>query len=206
MKEIRILLADDHSIVRTGIAAILGYEKDIAVVGEAEDGEEAIRLAQKLSPDLVLMDLMMPGMDGVEATRTIREELPDTKVLILTTFGTSADVARAIAAGASGAIVKDISKDDLVSAIRRATNGETVFSPEIEQSTKAEPDVPEFTRSQLDILHSVTRGLTNADIARQFGISTDGVKHHIMAIFKKLGATNRSEAVAIALRRQLLKN
>lgn len=206
MKEIRILLADDHSIVRTGIAAILGYEKDITVVGEAEDGEEAIRLAQKLSPDLVLMDLMMPGMDGVEATRTIRETLPDTKVLILTTFGTSADVARAIAAGASGAIVKDISKDDLVSAIRRATNGETVFSPEIEQSTKAEPDVPEFTRRQLDILHSVTRGLTNADIARQFGISTDGVKHHIMAIFKKLGATNRSEAVAIALRRQLLKN
>ena len=206
MKEIRILLADDHSIVRTGIAAILGYEKDITVVGEAEDGEEAIRLAQKLSPDLVLMDLMMPGMDGVEATRTIRETLPDTKVLILTTFGNSADVARAIAAGASGAIVKDISKDDLVSAIRRATNGETVFSPEIEQSTKAEPDVPEFTRRQLDILHSVTRGLTNADIARQFGISTDGVKHHIMAIFKKLGATNRSEAVAIALRRQLLKN
>lgn len=206
MKEIRILLADDHSIVRTGIAAILGYEKDITVVGEAEDGEEAIRLAQKLSPDIVLMDLMMPGMDGVEATRTIRETLPDTKVLILTTFGTSADVARAIAAGASGAIVKDISKDDLVSAIRRATNGETVFSPEIEQSTKAEPDVPEFTRRQLDILHSVTRGLTNADIARQFGISTDGVKHHIMAIFKKLGATNRSEAVAIALRRQLLKN
>jgi len=206
MKEIRILLADDHSIVRTGIAAILGYEKDISVVGEAEDGEEAIRLARKLSPDIVLMDLMMPGMDGVEATRTIRETLPDTKVLILTTFGTSADVARAIAAGASGAIVKDISKDDLVSAIRHATNGETVFSPEIEQSTKAEPDVPEFTRRQLDILHSVTRGLTNADIARQFGISTDGVKHHIMAIFKKLGATNRSEAVAIALRRQLLKN
>ena len=206
MKEIRILLADDHSIVRTGIAAILGYEKDITVVGEAEDGEEAIRLARKLSPDIVLMDLMMPGMDGVEATRTIRETLPDTKVLILTTFGTSADVARAIAAGASGAIVKDISKDDLVSAIRRVTNGETVFSPEIEQSTKAEPDVPEFTRRQLDILHSVTRGLTNADIARQFGISTDGVKHHIMAIFKKLGATNRSEAVAIALRRQLLKN
>ena len=206
MKEIRILLADDHSIVRTGIAAILGYEKDISVVGEAEDGEEAIRLARKLSPDIVLMDLMMPGMDGVEATRTIRKTLPETKVLILTTFGTSADVARAIAAGASGAIVKDISKDDLVSAIRRATNGETVFSPEIEQSTKAEPDVPEFTRRQLDILHSVTRGLTNADIARQFGISTDGVKHHIMAIFKKLGATNRSEAVAIALRRQLLKN
>ena len=206
MKAIQILLADDHSIVRMGIAAILGYESDIAVVGEAEDGEEAIRLARKFAPDLVLMDLMMPGMDGVEATRTIRETLPGTKVLILTTFGTSADVARAIAAGASGAIVKDISKDDLVSAIRRVANGEPVFSPEIEQSVMSEPDVPELTRRQLDILHSVTRGLTNADIARQFGISTDGVKHHIMAIFRKLGATNRSEAVAIALRRQLLKN
>ena len=205
MNQIRILLVDDHSIVRMGIAAILGYEEGLSVVGEADDGKEAIRLAHDLRPTLVLMDLMMPEMDGVEATRRILEDLPATRVLILTTFGTSADVSRAIAAGASGAIMKDVSKQDLVAAIRRVAAGETVFSPEIEQTVKEEPDAPKFTQRQMEILHSVTRGLTNSDIARQFGISKDGVKRHVMTIFKKLGAANRSEAVAIAMRRQLLK-
>ena len=205
MNQIRILLVDDHSIVRMGIAAILGYEEGLSVVGEADDGKEAIRLAHDLRPTLVLMDLMMPEMDGVEATRRILEDLPATRVLILTTFGTSADVSRAIAAGASGAIMKDVSKQDLVAAIRRVAAGETVFSPEIEQTVKEEPEAPKFTQRQMEILHSVTRGLTNSDIARQFGISKDGVKRHVMTIFKKLGAANRSEAVAIAMRRQLLK-
>jgi len=205
MGKTKILLADDHSIVRMGISALLAYEKDLAVGGEAEDGEEAVSLAQKLSPDVVLMDLMMPKMDGVEATRKIREQCPSCKVLILTTFGTSADVSRAIASGASGAVMKDIGKDEIVDAIRRVAAGGTVFSQEIEQTVKEEPSVPNFTQRQMDILHSVTRGLTNSEIAKQFGISTDGVKQHVMAIFKKLGAANRSEAVAIAMRRQLLK-
>ncbi len=205
MDKIKILLADDHSIVRMGISALLAYEKDISVVGEAEDGEEAVALAQSLKPDVVLMDLMMPRMDGVEATDRIRSALPSCKVLILTTFGTSADVSRAIASGASGAVVKDIGKDEIVDAIRRVASGEKVFSAEIEQTVKEEPAVPNFTKRQMDILHSVTRGLTNAEIAKQYGISTDGVKQHVMAIFKKLGAANRSEAVAIAIRRQLLK-
>jgi DNA-binding NarL/FixJ family response regulator len=205
MDKIKILLADDHSIVRMGISALLAYEKDISVVGEAEDGEEAVALAQSLKPDVVLMDLMMPRMDGVEATDRIRSALPSCKVLILTTFGTSADVSRAIASGASGAVVKDIDKDAIVDAIRRVAAGEKVFSAEIEQTVKEEPAVPNFTKRQMDILHSVTRGLTNAEIAKQYGISTDGVKQHVMAIFKKLGAANRSEAVAIAIRRQMLK-
>lgn len=205
MKQTRILIADDHSIVRMGISALLQYERDLSVVGEAEDGEEAVGLAGKTKPDVVLMDLMMPKMDGVEATRRIRETQSGTRVLILTTFGTSADVSRAIAAGASGAIVKDIAKAELVAAIRRVEKGESVFSPEIEQTVREEPALPNFTQRQMDILHSVTRGLTNAEIAKQFDISTDGVKQHLMAIFKKLGAANRSEAVAIAMRRQLLK-
>lgn len=205
MAKTKILLADDHSIVRMGISALLAYESDLAVVGEAEDGEEAVELAKRHKPDVVLMDLMMPRLDGVEATRRIREELPSCKVLILTTFGTSADVSRAIASGASGAVVKDIGKDEIVDAIRRVASGEKVFSAEIEQTVKEEPSVPNFTQRQMDILHSVTRGLTNAEIAKQYGISTDGVKQHVMAIFKKLGAANRSEAVAIAIRRQLLK-
>ena len=205
MKQTRILIADDHSIVRMGISALLQYERGLSVVGEAEDGEEAVGLAGKTKPDVVLMDLMMPKMDGVEATRRIRETQSGTRVLILTTFGTSADVSRAIAAGASGAIVKDIAKDELVAAIRRVAKGESVFSPEIEQTVREEPALPNFTQRQMDILHSVTRGLTNAEIAKQFDISTDGVKQHLMVIFKKLGAANRSEAVAIAMRRQLLK-
>ena len=205
MAKTKILLADDHSIVRMGISALLAYESDFAVIGEAEDGEEAVELARRHKPDVVLMDLMMPRLDGVEATRRIREELPSCKVLILTTFGTSADVSRAIASGASGAVVKDIGKDEIVDAIRRVASGEKVFSAEIEQTVKEEPSVPNFTQRQMDILHSVTRGLTNAEIAKQYGISTDGVKQHVMAIFKKLGAANRSEAVAIAIRRQLLK-
>ena len=205
MGKTRILLADDHSIVRMGISALLAYEKDLVVVGEAEDGEEAVHLAQKLSPDVVLMDLMMPRMDGVEATRKIRAACPSCRVLILTTFGTSADVSRAIASGALGAAMKDIGKDDIIDAIRRVATGGKVFSQEIEQTIKEEPSVPTFTQKQLEILHSVTRGLTNAEIAKQFDISTDGVKQHVMAIFKKLGAANRSEAVAIALRKHLLK-
>lgn len=205
MRKIRILLADDHSIVRMGISALLNYEKDLSVVGEAEDGEEAASLAKKHKPDVVLMDLMMPRIDGVEATRRIRQMSEKTKVLILTTFGTSADVSRAINAGASGAIVKDISKDDLVDAIRKVAAGEKIFSAEIEQAVNEEPTIPNFTQRQMEILHSVTRGLTNVEIAKQYGISTDGVKQHVMTIFRKLGAANRSEAVAIAMRRQLLK-
>ena len=205
MKQMKVLLVDDHSLVRLGLAALLGYQKDLKVAGEAEDGEQAVRLARELQPDVIVMDLMMPGVDGVEATRRIRMERPDAHILILTTFGTSADVARAIAAGAAGAVMKDASNEELLDAIRAVSRGDTAFSPDIEQLVKEEPVPPEFTRRQLEILHSVTRGLSNPDIAKQFGITVDGVKAHLNVIFSKLGAANRSEAIAIALRRHLLK-
>ena len=201
----RILIADDHSIVRLGLSALFSYERDMQVVGEAEDGAEAVQLARERHPDVVVMDLMMPGTDGVEATRLIRAGTPETRVLILTTFGTSADVARAVEAGASGAIMKDASNEDLLAAIRKVATGGTAFSPEIEESVRDDINATRFTQRQLDILHSVTRGLTNAEIAIQFGISLDGVKRHCMTIFKKLGAANRSEAVAIAIRKHLVK-
>jgi len=151
------------------------------------------------------MDLMMPCMDGVEATRQIRANLPKARILILTTFGTSADVMRAIAAGASGAIMKDSSNDELLNAIRTVADGGRAFSPEIEHHAKEHPLPMELTQRQMEILHSVTRGLSNPDIAKQFDITVDGVKAHLNAIFKKLGAANRSEAITIALRRHLLK-
>ena len=201
----KVLIVDDHSLVRLGLSALLGYQSDMDVAGEAEDGEEAVHMACKVRPDVIVMDLMMPGVDGVEATSRIREKLPDSHILILTTFGTSADVARAIAAGASGAIMKDTSNEDLLNAIRTVAEGGKVFSPEIEQHVKEYSVSPDLTQRQMEILHSVTRGLSNPDIAKQFGITVDGVKAHLNVIFSKLGAANRSEAIAIALRRHLLK-
>ena len=201
----RILLVDDHALLRRGLADLIRYEKDMSVVGEAGDGETAVNAAVSLKPDLVVMDLMMPVVDGVEATRRIKEVLPSTHVLILTTFGTSADVARAIAAGATGAIMKDASTDEQLAAIRTVAAGGTVFSPEIRRSMDETPKPPDFTDRQLEVLQSVVDGLGNKEIASKLKISTDAVKQHLNAICTKLGASNRVEAVSIALRRHLLR-
>lgn len=204
MKAIRILIADDHSLMRMGLTTLMRFHKDLQVVGEAENGEEAVRLARKLKPDVVVMDLMMPGMDGFEATRLIHGELPDVRIMILTTFGSSADVTRGISAGASGALVKGAPNDELISAIRTIAAGGTAFSPEIETMLKA-PLPPELTTRQREILEGVALGLASDAIATKIGISADTVNQHLDAIRKKLGAANRTEAVVIALRKQLLK-
>ena len=204
-KPIRIILADDHSVVRLGLCALLGRRSDFQVVGEAKDGDAAVELAKSLRPDVVVMDLMMPRTDGAEATRLIRATCPEVKVLILTSFAASVDIEKAIAAGASGAIVKDADNAELISAIREVASGGTAFSGEISRSIATEPITKEFTQKQMDVLHSITRGLSNPDIAKQLGISLNAVKQHIRAVFAKLGAANRTEAVAIALRKHLLK-
>ena len=201
----RILLVDDHALLRRGLADLIRYEKDMSVVGEAGDGETAVNAAVSLKPDLVVMDLMMPVVDGVDATRRIKAVLPSTHVLILTTFGTSADVARAISAGATGAIMKDASTDEQLAAIRTVAAGGTVFSPEIRRSMDETPKPPDFTDRQLEVLQSVVDGLGNKEIASKLKISTDAVKQHLNAICTKLGASNRVEAVSIALRRHLLR-
>ena len=204
MKRIRILVADDHALLRRGLVNLLKYQKDFSIVGEACNGKEAVTLATRLKPDVVVMDLSMPVMDGVEATQRIHENQPDTRILILTTFGTSVDVARAVRAGASGALVKDSDDDELLSAIRTAANGGTAFSPEI-QAQLQEPPPPELTDRQREILESIVHGLASDAIAAKLGISSDAVNQHINAIRAKLGASNRTEAVAIALRKHLLK-
>lgn len=206
MKKIRTLLADDHSLVRFGLESLLKFHKDFEVVGGAGDGEEAVRLARELRPDVIVMDLKMPILDGVEATQMIRAELPEVKILILTSFGTSADVSRAIKAGASGALIKDIPNDELITSIRAVAGGENVFSPEIERMVLDSSASIEFTERQIAVLSSIAKGLTNKEIATILGVSHSAVKQHLNAIFSKLGATTRSEAVAIALRRQLLKS
>lgn len=204
MKRIRILVADDHALLRRGLVNLLKYQKDFAVVGEACNGKEAIEKAHELEPDVVIMDLSMPVMDGVEASRLIHKSVPGSKVLILTTFGTSADVARAVMAGASGALVKDSDDDTLLAAIRTVAGGGQVFSPEIAAIIK-EPLPPDLTERQQEILEAIVHGETSDIIAAKLGISTDAVNQHVNAVRVKLGASNRREAVAIALRKHLLK-
>ncbi|MBQ2631176.1 MAG: response regulator transcription factor [Kiritimatiellae bacterium] len=205
MGKIRILVADDHAIVRMGLVTLLGRVSDFEVVGEAGNGETAVSMAQKLTPDVVVLDLVMPKMDGVEATAALHEKLPGSKVLILTSFGTSEDLSRAFAAGAAGAVLKSDANAELVAAIRRVAAGKRAVSPEIENMLANDPPVQELSPRQRDILESITRGLTNAQIALQLDISPESVKTHIATLFEKLGAASRSEAVTIALRRHLLK-
>jgi DNA-binding NarL/FixJ family response regulator len=205
MKKTSVLLVDDHSVVRMGLAAIINIEKDLKVCGEAESGAEAVKLAKEMRPDVVVMDFMMPGMDGAEATAAVLRESPESKVLVLTTYGTSADIARALKCGATGAVTKNLSNEELADAIRAAARGERMLSAEIEASLSDAESNNGLTARQREILDSITRGLSNDDIAGMLGISKVRVKQHLAALYQKLGAANRAEAVAIALRRQLLK-
>ena len=204
-EKIKVLIVDDHKMVRAGLTALLETEKDIEVIGQAENGRDAVEQSARLAPDVVIMDLMMPVMDGVEATRLIHERTPDVRILVLTTFGTSDGIAHALEAGASGAIMKSADTPDLADAIRRTFRGERNISEEIERQLKIDPPISQLTPRQKDILDSMVRGLSNPDIAKQLGVRRDGVKQHIKAILSKIGASNRTEAVAIALRKHLLK-
>ena len=205
MKKTSILLVDDHAVVRMGLSAIINLQADLKVCGEAENGEAAVRLAAELKPDVVVMDFSLPGMDGAEATAAVLKASPSSKVLILTSFGTSSDLARAMAAGAVGAVTKNLSNDELSSAIRDTARGIQHFSPEIRQTLSDGTDDKAFTKRQMEVLDSITRGLSNDDIALMLGISKSRVKQHLNEVYEKLGASNRAEAVAIAMRRQLLK-
>ena len=203
--KIRILIADDHKMVRDGLAALLGMKKDLEVIGAVGNGQEAVEKALALKPNVVIMDLMMPIMDGVEATREIRKAAPTVQILVLTTFGTSDGIAHAIEAGALGAMMKSADHEELAEAIRKVAGGEQAISEEVALQMKIDPPVPNLTPRQMEILDSMVRGLNNLDIAKQLGIRRDGVKEHVNAILTKIGASNRTEAVAIALRKHLLK-
>ena len=203
--EIKVLIADDHAVVRMGLSALLSAEDDIEVVGEVKNGEEAVRDALRLMPDVVVMDLVMPKKDGVAATAELREKLPSARVLILTSYSTSDGIAHAIEAGAVGALMKSAENESLINAIRAVHAGKRVIPAVVKRLMAEDPPVPKLSPRQLEILASITRGLSNDDIAKQLGIGKASIKTHVLALFQKLGAANRAEAVAITLRKQLLK-
>ena len=205
MDKIKILIIDDHAILRMGLASLLNSKGDVEVVGDAANGTTGVRKAQKLKPDVVIVDLMMPGMDGSETTRRLIAQDPEAKVLILTTFGTSDGISHALEAGAKGAIMKNCDFEDLMAAIRTIAAGKDYVSAEIRRIISKDPPVATLSPRQAEILQSIVRGLSNPDIAKQLGISIDMVKEHIETLFQKIGAANRTEAVAIALRKHLLK-
>lgn len=203
-RKLRILIADDHLVVRMGLAALINLEPDMSVVGEADDGSTALELVRKLRPDIVVMDIMMPQMNGAKATAKISAEFPDVRILILTTYSTSEEVVQALNAGATGAIVKDSSQQELVSAIRRIHRGKKIVSPEITRSLDLTSAKPQLSTRQQEILNYVSKGLSNPEIGKLLGIGSDCVKAHLKTIYARLGVATRTEAVAFAVREMIL--
>lgn len=204
-KDMTVLVVDDHSVVRMGMTALLSAESDLRVVGEAKNGIEAVRLATEKHPDVIIMDIEMPKKDGIQATEEILAENPDAKILILTSFATSDRISLAIKSGALGAIMKNADDAEMISAVRTISQGTSYLAKDIKRLFREDPPTPELSPRQHEILNSITRGLTNADIAKQLGISIDMVKKHMNALMQKMNASNRAEAVAIAMRKHLLK-
>ena len=202
--KIKILIADDHAVVRLGLAALFSTQNDMEVVAKAKNGEEAVELAVKTRPDVIIMDFVMPRMDGAEAMTKIQELVPSAKVVMLTSFGSYEGVARAIRAGAAGAITKTTEDEQIVPIIRRVAAGETVVSPEIKKQLAESPAIPALSERQTQILAALTRGLSNPDIAKMLDTSPEHVRDHLKIVFAKIGAANRAEAVSIALRKHLL--
>ena len=197
-RKLKILLADDHLVVRMGLTTLLSFEDDMEIVGEACDGAEAVKQAQRLRPDVIIMDVMMPVRNGAEATEDIIREMPEAKILLLTTYSGSLEVQSAVDAGALGALVKGCSREELVDAIRRTAAGESVFSEFIRTNLRSAPLPVKLTPRRLEVLGYVAKGLTNEEIAALLGIGANGVKNHLRAIFLSLGVSTRAEAAALA--------
>lgn len=209
-KAIRVMLVDDHAVVRSGLSAFLMVYDDLELVGEAGDGERAVSLCEKTRPDVVLMDLMMPGMDGVTATRLIRARFPETQVIALTSFKEQEWVEGALKAGAIGYLLKDVTADDLARAIRDAAVGKAILAPEaaqvlIQSARGGDKPGADLTDREREVLALMVDGLNNQQIATRLVISVSTAKFHVSSILSKLGATSRTEAVSIALQNHLVK-
>ncbi|MCS6847143.1 MAG: response regulator transcription factor [Anaerolineae bacterium] len=208
MSPIRILIADDHPVVRDGLIAMLGTQPDFVVVAEASDGREMVVRAVQHAPDVVLLDLEMPGLDGVEALRQLRAQLPDARVLVFTAFDTDARIVGAIQAGAQGYLLKGAPREQLFDAIRAVARGESLLQPAVQsrlmrhlREARDRTPVEPLTPREVQVLRLMAEGKTNKEIAAQLAITERTVKFHVGAILGKLGAGNRTEAVRLAAQR-----
>ncbi|MFK0247475.1 response regulator [Amycolatopsis azurea] len=204
---ITIMLVDDHPVVREGLRGMLEAEPDLSVIGEAGSGDEAVALSRVKQPDVILMDLRMPGLDGVGATRKILADRPGQRVVVLTTYETDADILRAVEAGASGYLLKDASRTELAGAIRAASRGETVLAPSVAGklvNRVRNPTASPLSAREIEVLKLVAKGSTNADIGRALHISEATVKTHLLRTFGKLDVSDRTAAVTTAMRLGLL--
>jgi DNA-binding NarL/FixJ family response regulator len=197
---VRVLLVDDHALVRQGLRAVLATTADCEVVGEAATGEEAVERASDLHPDVVVMDLSMPGAGGVEATRRLRAELPDVRVLVLTTFADDERVRAALAAGATGYLLKDAAPEDVVAAVRSTSRDETPVDPRVARAllpgaaASGRAAGPELPPRERDVLVRIARGLSNRQIATELGIAERTVKVHVGSLFRRIGVADRTSA------------
>ena len=208
MDKIRLLIVDDHPVVRDGLHGMLDGQPDFEVVGEAGDGSEAVNLSETLNPDIVLMDLRMPVMDGVAALREIKARSPQVQVLVLTTYDSDADILPAIEAGAAGYLLKDSSRQELYDGIRAAARGETVLAPAVAARLVGKMRAPaeeQLSSREVEVLQLVAEGKSNGEIAAQLHISQATVKSHLVNIFGKLGVSDRTAAVTAALRKGILR-
>lgn len=207
-RTIRVLIVDDHAMVRSGLRFFLLSMPDVTLIGEASNGREAVELCKRLEPDVVLMDLVMPEMDGIEAIRALRQRQPNVRMLALSSFQEAMRVQEALRAGAIGYLLKDVTADELGAAIRGAFSGRRSLSPEVagalaEATAGALPET-ELTDRQLEVLRLLVAGMSNAEIARELTITVATARFHVSSILSRLGAANRAEAAALAVKRGLI--
>jgi NarL family two-component system response regulator LiaR len=206
---VRVMLVDDHTVVRRGLGAVLEVSDDMSLVGEASDGEEAIQLCERLQPDVILMDLLMPKMDGIAATKAIHERWPKVRIIALTSYKDKEYVEGVLRAGATSYLLKNVSADEIIATINRAVAGQPSLSPEaaqvlIQNVNDPPPPKYEMTERELEILAHMVEGKSNNDIADTMFISKSTVKFHVSNVLSKLGVSSRTEAVALAIRNNLV--
>ena len=204
----KVLLVDDHPVVREGLRGMIDAEHDLTVVGEAGSGAEAVAMAESLRPDVILMDLRMPDVDGVTATERILAVLPRTRIVVVTTYESDSDILRAVEAGAAGYLLKDASRAELADAVRDAARGKTVLAPTVADRLVhfvRQPTSATLSVRELEVLSHVAKGKTNAEIGQQLHISEATVKTHLLRAFNKLGVSDRTAAVTTAMSLGLLR-